>query len=69
MESVIKYIIKQRHGRPVNVYCDPVASIKSAVRFSHEEDAQAFLTGFYGPTDPTRFEIKPIKITYEEVPE
>lgn len=67
MEVKRRIIIKRIDGVPVNARYEPVKSLSQAARFNDIDEYNAFITGFYKPTDATQFFPQEIEISYREI--
>lgn len=62
-----RFILKRIDGRYVDFFFVPVKHITQAARFTDLDAFNQFITGYYAPSDPTRYKAQMIEIVYREV--
>lgn len=67
MEEYQHIIIKRLDGVPVNLRFETVQILRRAARFNDMDGYEAFMQGYYKPTDAALYRPQLIKISYEEV--
>lgn len=66
-ETKTRIIMKRVDGVPVNLHYEPVRSLSAAARFNDIDEYNAFINGYYKPSDDSMYKPQTIRITYEEV--
>ncbi len=61
----IRHVIQHRDGEFLNIRCEHKKNFMDAYRWGSVEEIQGFLSGHYAPLNPSEYQARMVRITYE----